>query len=75
MKRILSLILCILLFCSIMPMAFADEIAPPLEPIGGDASISEVEEVVWVYREKDGVTEKRLWSYTYGCWLTDWLPA
>lgn len=26
----------------------------------------------WKYRLVDGKTQKRLWSITYGKWLTDW---
>lgn len=28
----------------------------------------------WYYRTVDGVKEKRLWSVTYGYWITDWMP-
>ena len=30
------------------------------------------EEVVWYYRNYNGRLQKRLWSVTYGKWLTDW---
>lgn len=30
------------------------------------------EETKWYYRYVNGKTQKRLWSYTYGKWLTDW---
>ncbi len=29
----------------------------------------------WYYRNNNGILEKRLWSVTYGRWLTDWMPA
>ena len=33
------------------------------------------EETEWFYRSNNGVVEKSMWSYTYGKWLTDWMPA
>ncbi|MDE6977666.1 MAG: hypothetical protein K2P13_11875 [Lachnospiraceae bacterium] len=32
------------------------------------------EETEWHYRLVDGKWQKRLWSVTYGVWLTDWMP-
>lgn len=34
-----------------------------------------VEETEWVYRIYNGVYQKRLWSLTYGKWLTDWIDC
>lgn len=31
------------------------------------------EEVGWFTRYVDGKKQKRLWSYTYGRWITDWM--
>lgn len=31
--------------------------------------------VVWVHRNYNGKEQKRLWSYTYNCWLTDWIDC
>lgn len=33
------------------------------------------EQVGWYYMKKNGVEYKRLWSFTYGEWLTDWVKA
>lgn len=33
------------------------------------------EETKWYYKTVDGVVYVRLWSITYGKWLTDWMPA
>lgn len=30
------------------------------------------EQTEWRYRVVDGKPQKRLWSITYGIWLTDW---
>ena len=31
-----------------------------------------VEETGWFYKVENGVLYKRLWSYTWGVWLTNW---
>lgn len=31
------------------------------------------EQVEWKYRFYEGNLQKRLWSYTYGCWKTPWM--
>lgn len=31
------------------------------------------EQVEWKYRFHEGNLQKRLWSYTYGCWKTPWM--
>lgn len=36
----------------------------------------QAEETEWIYRKKaNGKYEKRLWSITYGYWLTDWIDC
>ena len=30
-------------------------------------------ETVWIERTYNGKRQKRLWSYTYQCWMTDWI--
>jgi hypothetical protein len=32
-----------------------------------------IEETKWYYKNVDGVLYMRLWSITYGKWLTDWI--
>lgn len=32
-------------------------------------------EVVWYTRTYNGKLQKRLWSNTYGVWLTDWIDV
>lgn len=34
---------------------------------------TKVERVEWRYRTYNGVRQKRLWSVTRNCWLTDWI--
>lgn len=31
------------------------------------------EEFMWFYRTYNGVEQKRLWSITYGHWVTGWI--
>ena len=33
------------------------------------------DEVVWYTRTYNGKLQKRLWSITYGVWLTDWIDV
>ena len=33
------------------------------------------EEFMWFYRTYNGVEQKRLWSITYGHWVTDWIDV
>lgn len=33
------------------------------------------EEIVWYTRTYNGKLQKRLWSITYGIWLTDWIDV
>jgi hypothetical protein len=35
----------------------------------------QAEETEWAYRKLDGKYQKRLWSITYGYWLTDWIDC
>ncbi len=37
-----------------------------------DIIAPQAEEVGWYYRDVPGGKQKRLWSYTYGRWLTDY---
>jgi hypothetical protein len=39
--------------------------------VNGGAVIN-AEQTEWKYRVVDGKLQKRLWSLTYGIWLTDW---
>lgn len=33
------------------------------------------EQFMWFYRMYNGVPQKRLWSITYGYWVTDWIDC
>lgn len=80
MKKLISIFLVVMLFCSVIPAAYADSSVSDNETgISQDESTIEprVEETDWIFRYNSelGIYEKRLWSYTYGKWLTDWMPA
>lgn len=76
MKRILSLLLALVMCFSFSAAAFADAPADdrgygwsndaPQEP-------SRTEETVWYSAVWGGNRYIRLWSITYGKWLTDWI--
>lgn len=38
----------------------------------GSGVVIQAEETEWRYRVIDGKLQRRLWSITYGRWLTDW---
>lgn len=79
MKRIITLLLAVLLLYSAVPFAYAEEaVEPPATAVAdsGDAGIMPLaEETKWVFKNINGVDCKRLWSLTYGKWLTDWIPC
>ena len=80
MKRFLSFLLAALILASISVPAFAEELTAP---DGSDIEIIAVkpgepnrpEETVWYFRVNNGILQMRLWSITYGRWLTDWIDV
>lgn len=78
MKKLVSLLLSLLLLVSLSAPAFADFANDPAQTeitsTGKDPGPMRPEETVWYYRITDtGLIQKRLWSLTYGYWLTDWI--
>ena len=78
MKRLLSFLLALTMFLSVSSFALAECIEAP---DGSDVEIIAVEqgestraeETIWYFRVFNGMVQKRLWSITYGRWLTDWI--
>ena len=72
-KRIIAL----MLFLFLLPTtAFAMPQAQEAEIIDSDIDIqARVEQVLYYYRVVDGRLQYRIWSATYGYWLTDWAWA
>lgn len=73
-KRILSAVAALMctLALFVAGIAPAQAYAPPSGE--GDAVI-QAEQFCWYYRTNHGVEEMRLWSLTYGEWVTDWVPV
>lgn len=80
MKRLLSLLLALLVLTSLSAAAFADA------PAEAEASAVETlaqkpgdsiqaEETEWCFRIYLGRYQMRLWSITYGKWLTEWIDV
>lgn len=77
MKRILTF-LCVFILCfsilfSTPAFAGCSEADSVLVAAGDSVVAPRAEETEWVYRIHNGYYEKRLWSITYGKWLTDWI--
>jgi hypothetical protein len=79
MKKLISVFLSVILVVFLSVSAFADfvnvptqtEITSSVKDPGGPGR---PEETMWIYRTTEsGLLQKRLWSLTYGYWLTDWI--
>ena len=79
MKKIISVIIVLVLMFSLAIPAAASDVPTQVEikdAEGYAAGISpRWEQTEWVFRVNNGVVEQRLWSITFGRWLTDWHPA
>lgn len=76
MKKILSFLLAIIMCFSFSAVAFADNPAENDEPVTSDDAPKDPgrpEETIWYFRVWNGRNQMRLWSLTYGRWLTDWI--
>lgn len=77
MKRFLSLFLAFVMILSVPTVAFAetpaDAESAEEESIVKSSDPTRAEETVWYFRTYHGVRQMRLWSLTYGHWLTDWI--
>ncbi len=70
MKRLIA---CLLLACTLLTLVPAAAFATPADP--APAAEERASETEWRYRVYNGVQQKRLWSITYGIWLTDWIDC
>ena len=66
--KIISLCLSLILFMSVSPTVYAVDNVP-----SGEQITPRIDETEWVIRTYNGKIQKRLWSYTEGKWLTDWI--
>lgn len=76
MKTIKKTILCIIVCLTLATSAFAVDIdrVNISNQVPGYGDNVNTEQVKWYTAVIDGVKYKRLWSITYGKWLTDWIP-
>lgn len=75
MKKFVSGMLAFLLFTTLSVSAYAETIPADSasEPTTVPIVQPRAEETTWYFRNNNGIIEKRLWSNTYGKWLTDWI--
>ena len=71
-KFVLWLVTLSLVFSICSVPAFATE-PPVTEP--KDTVEPRTDEAIWITRTYNGKLQKRLWSTTYGIWLTDWIDV
>lgn len=73
-KTIIALLLALVTVMS-SASALAAEAVPPVSPtkVADNGVSPQAEETVWCARIHNGRRQKRLWSITYGRWLTDWI--
>ena len=72
-KILVSILICTILLGSVSAFC-VDATVYGVEDGAGEIQ-PRVEETQWYYKTVDGVVYMRLWSITYGKWLTDWMPA
>lgn len=75
MKKFKLLVPVLLTFVALssVPVAAAEL---PTITIDSETTISpQSQQTEWVYRTYNGVLQKRLWSNTNQCWLTDWIDC
>lgn len=73
MKKLTTLLAVLMIFCSIsvLPVSASEELSSEPQIYAE----SRTDEAVWYTRVYNGVRQKRLWSVTYNCWLTDWIDC
>lgn len=76
MKHIRKWLAVILIVSSLMVPISALGVVDAEGTLAAPGTVSPMaEEVEWCYRKYDGKWQKRLWSITYGRWLTDWIDC
>lgn len=73
MKKLVSILLALNLCLAISIPAFAATTVPPSQKANAEA-VTRAEQTEWRYRVYNGQKQKRLWSITNECWLTEWMP-
>ena len=79
MKKGISLFLALLMFLfTLAPLQVSAAEEPDGAAVceeGNEEGSARSAETIWYTRTINGVTQKRLWSVTYGYWLTDWIDC
>lgn len=73
MKKLVSILLALNLCFAISVPALAANTVPPSQKANTEA-VTRAEQTKWCYRVYNGEKQKRLWSITNECWLTEWMP-
>lgn len=72
--KLLILVMVLISLLTTAPTILAAETTAAVNTAFSENQVSPLaEETGWYYRVVDGVAQKRLWSYTEGKWLTDWI--
>lgn len=74
--RLIALALAVVMIFSLF--AFTASAATDVQPTESSSvgtGSTRTEEVKWYFRIYNGVVQRRLWSVTYGYWLTDWIDV
>ena len=73
-KKIIFIISCLILCFLLIEPCYVKAADTQTESVPNKTqSMARSEETRWVYRELNGIKQKRLWSLTYGYWKTDWI--
>ena len=72
-KKVVLNVCCLMMVAAICtPAVLATHVVDPVQNSGIVEPKKEQSE--WMYTVINGVLHKRLWSNTYGIWLTEWIP-
>lgn len=76
LRRVMTFILAVLMCQALAGPALATDAQPEAYACSEVGEIQpRIEETMWYVRTVDGVKQMRLWSITYGKWLTDWITV
>ena len=75
MKRFVSFLIVLIMCLSLSTVAIAESIQSEESVISTNIvdEPARAEETIWYFRTYNGRAQMRLWSLTYGKWLTDWI--
>ena len=74
-KKLVTVLLAILLCINVLPFNSAPNSIIAYAATGDETASPMSEVTEWYVRIHNGKLQKRLWSVTYGEWLTDWIDV